>query len=386
MLSMEVRTWKTITALSVAKKLGKKKILFLTKKKAISSIMKDYSFFTDDFEILVTNYEAAHKIEDPKSFDIIVLDESHTLATFPKPSNKHKLVKKLFGTLDMILMTGTASPESYSQLFHQFFTKKNWPWEEHKNFYRWADVFVNKYEIRTSYGKATKYDKADYKKIMEGIWPMILTLTQEQAGFTTSVTEKFLTVKMTDKIYKMVAHLKKHKVIEAANEVILADTMVKEKSKIHQIYSWTIKTESWNYFILDSSKGKFIKREFEGKKIAIYYNFKAEKELLKKVFWDQITDDLDEFNSTDKNIMLQIVSWREGISLSAADFIVFYNISFSAVSYWQARDRLTTKERTENTVYWVFAEWGMWQDVYNAVSKKKKFTKNMYKEFAKRSM
>jgi len=53
---------------------------------------------------------------------------------------------------------------------------------------------------------------------------------------------------------------------------------------------------------------------------------------------------------------LQIVSGREGISLKEADYLVFYNIAFSALSYWQARDRLTTMERKFNTIYWIFTE------------------------------
>ena len=41
-LSMEVRTGKTLTALETAYNFGAKKVLFITKKKAFSSIMSDY--------------------------------------------------------------------------------------------------------------------------------------------------------------------------------------------------------------------------------------------------------------------------------------------------------------------------------------------------------
>ena len=63
--------------------------------------------------------------------------------------------------------------------------------------------------------------------------------------------------------------------------------------------------------ILDDSKAKFIKEKFKGKKIGIFYNFKAEYDLLKKVFGENLTNDLQTFNTTDKNIALQIVSGRE---------------------------------------------------------------------------
>ena len=41
-LSMEVRTGKTLTSFGVCEELGAKRVLFLTKKKAISSIEDDY--------------------------------------------------------------------------------------------------------------------------------------------------------------------------------------------------------------------------------------------------------------------------------------------------------------------------------------------------------
>ena len=40
-LAMEVRTGKTLTSLGIAEELGAKNVLFLTKKKAISSIQDD---------------------------------------------------------------------------------------------------------------------------------------------------------------------------------------------------------------------------------------------------------------------------------------------------------------------------------------------------------
>ncbi len=349
LLAMEVRTGKTFTAFETIKNYGAKKVIFLTKKKAISSIEADYAHYSDAFDITVTNYESLHKV-DPKGYDFIVCDESHTLWTFPKSSNKAKAVKNLFGNLPMILLSGTPSPESYSQFFHQFFTSNHTPFSKYNNFYRWADHYVKATLQKTSFGFAKNYKKANYEKIMEAVGHLIITVTQEKAGFSTKVNENILYVKMKPVTYELVERLKKDKVIEGEDEVILADTMVKEKQKIHQLFSGTIKFESWNTKILDDTKGTFIKERFAGKKIWIFYNFKAEKELLKAVYWDDITDDLDEFNATDKNIMLQVIAWREGISLKAADYLVYFNIWFSAVSYWQSRDRLTTMDRKENTI------------------------------------
>jgi hypothetical protein len=200
----------------------------------------------------------------------------------------------------------------------------------------------------------------------------MISYTQKQAGFESQIEEEILTVRVnTGDLCKQ---LKWDLVVEMDDEVILADTGVKLMSKLHQMYSGTVKFESGNSIVLDTSKAEFIKWKFDGQKIGVFYKFKAELDALKQVFGDQLCTDLETFDTTDKNIALQIVSGREGISLRNAEHIVFYNIDFSATSYWQARDRMTTKDRKYNKVYWVFAEGGIEKKVYRAVINKKDYT------------
>ena len=71
---------------------------------------------------------------------------------------------------------------------------------------------------------------------------------------------------------------------------------------------------------------------------------------------------------------------REGISLKMADYLVYYNIDFSATSYWQSKDRMTTKDRLRNNVYWIFSKGGIEDDIYKAVTKKKDYTLNHFKK------
>ena len=168
-------------------------------------------------------------------------------------------------------------------------------------------------------------------------------------------------------------------VIEGKTEVIMGDTPVKLMSKLHQIYSGTVKFESGKSMVLDLSKAKFIKEKFLNKKIAIFYKFKEELNAIKEVYGETISTELSVFKETDKNIALQIVSGREGISLKEADALVYYNIDFSATSYWQSRDRMTTKERLKNKVYWIFAEGGIENKIYKAVTKKKDYTLKHFK-------
>ena len=58
---------------------------------------------------------------------------------------------------------------------------------------------------------------------------------------------------------------------------------------------------------------------------------------------------------------------------------MYYNIDFSATSYWQSRDRMTTKDRKYNKIYWVFAENGIEHKIYKTVIDKKDYTLNHFK-------
>jgi len=180
--------------------------------------------------------------------------------------------------------------------------------------------------------------------------------------------------------YKLADLLKKNLVIEGKDEVILADTPVKLMMKLHQIYSGTVKFESGHAKVVDYSKAQFIMSKFKGKKIGIFYKFKQELKAIKHVFGDDITTDLKEFEDTDKSIALQIVSGREGISLKLADCLVYYNIDFSATSYWQSRDRMTTSTRLKSDVYWIFSEGGIEDQIYKAVSNKRDYTLKHFKK------
>jgi DNA-binding transcriptional regulator YiaG len=215
--------------------------------------------------------------------------------------------------------------------------------------------------------------------IQKAIQPYIITYTQKQAGFTSEVIERILTVEMNESTYDLVAKLKKDNVIEGKTEVIIADTGAKMMSKLHQMYSGTVKFESGNSMVLDKSKALFISNHFANNKIAIFYKFKEELNVIQSI--GNITTDLNEFNTTDKSIALQIVSGREGINLSAAKYIVYYNIDFSAVSYWQSRDRLTTMDRLSNEVFWIFAKGGIEHHIYKQVMAKKNFTLSTFNKY-----
>jgi hypothetical protein len=376
-LALAVRVGKTAISLETAKLYGAKNVLFLTKKKAIKSILKDYESFGYTFGLTVINNESLHLTSG--NFDLIISDEHHRCGTYPKPNKVTKLIKQRYSNLPMIFLSGTPHPESYSQIYHQFWISNYSPFKAWANFYKFAQVFVNIVQKNFGYAKVNDYSNCNYDKIKPIMDNYFITYTQKEAGFTSEVKENILRVKMKPYTYDLINRLKKDKLVQGNDELILADTAVKLMSKVHQLYSGTVKFESGKTMTIDNSKAIYIKDKFKYK-IAIFYKFKEEFETLKDVYKEELTDNLEEFNATNKSIALQIVSGREGISLSNAKYLVYYNIDFSALSYWQSRDRLTTMDRLTNDIYWIFAENGIEDKIYKSVANKKNYTLKVFEK------
>lgn len=378
-LAMEVRTGKTLTSLGIADTVKAVNVLFVTKKKAISSIEDDYQLLNPSFNLTTINYESIHKIPEIQ-WDVIICDEAHSMGAFPKPSKRAKQVKELIGKTKpfVILLSGTPTPESFSQMYHQVYGIPTNPFAHYKNFYRFSDDYVN-VRIKPIGGLQIRDYSAGHESILEMMRPFTINFSQKNAGFEVQTTEEILYVRMKDATYSLAKKLQKHLVVEGKDEVIMGDTPVKLMSKLHQIFSGTVKFESGSSMVLDLTKAEFIKNKFSGKKIAIFYKFKEELKAIKEVYGETISTELSVFNETDKSIALQIVSGREGISLRKADALIYYNIDFSATSYWQSRDRMTTKNRLHNKIYWVFTSAGIEDKIYKAVTRKKDYTLKHFK-------
>lgn len=380
-LSMEVRLGKTVTSLAICDELGDKEVLFITKLKVVPGIYKDHQMLGSKSKLTCINYESIHKI-DIASCDVIICDEAHTMGAFPKPNKRAKQIKDLIKKFKckVIFLSGTPTPESHSQIYHQFFVHPGNPFKAYINFYRWANDYV---KVKIKYigsMKVNDYTGAIKDKVFGDIRHLMISYTQEQAGFESKITETIYRIPMKDITYTLCNKLKKDLIIEGKEDIILADTGAKLMNKLHQMYSGTIILESGKRKVLDHTKATFIARMFEDKKIGIFYKFKAEWDMLKEVYGDGLTDNLDEFNATDKSIALQIVSGREGISLRNADVLVYLNIDFSAVSYWQSRDRMTTIDRKFNNIYWIFSEGGIEEKIYDTVQQKRDYTLNYFKK------
>jgi SNF2 family DNA or RNA helicase len=383
-LSLEMRVGKTLIALETANLCGAESVLFITKKKAISSIEKDFK--REDnfrFRLNVVNYEQVHKC-DPSDYDLIIVDEAHSLGKYPKPSLRTKRIRKIVGEKKLILLSGTPSPESYSQLFHQFWVSDHSPFDE-SNFYKWAKAgYVKVKEVYRNGFKLNDYSNADQTYIMELLNQYFINFTREEAGFTQSeVIEKVIKLPCPPQITQMVSTLLRDRYYAFVDGTeILCDSALKLQSKIHQVFSGTVKTETGEYKILSPYKAEFIKKHYIDTRIAIFYKFVAEGEILRKMFAGEYTEDPMAYDQFKSRIFLsQIQTGSMGISLASADILIFYNIDFSAVQYWQARSRLQTLNRiSPPIVHWLFSDIGIEHKIMNVIIKKKSYTTKYFKK------
>lgn len=380
-LAMECRTGKSITALETARRFGAKSVLFVTKIKAMGSVANDYALLSADgkpFDIEIINYESAHKKKS--SPDFIILDEAHCLGAYPKPSKRTQEVKKICEGLPVLYLSGTPTPESYSQLFHQMWVCSNSPFREYANFYKWAKDFVNVQKKYVNGFTLNDYSNADKRLIDEATRHLFISYNQEEAGFSCDIIEEDIVCPTASNIAVVMRRLKRDKVVTLSEgKTILGDTPAKLMSKLHQLSGGSVITEEGQHLILDRSKAEYLRDCFQGRKLAIFHVYQSEFDLLAEVFPNH-TDSPEEFQaSNDMTFISQIRSAREGVRLDTADAILFYNLEYSYLSYEQGKNRIVSKERTSPArVYFAVSEHGIERDILEAVRSKRDFTMSYY--------
>lgn len=382
-LAGEVRTGKTFTALFTvrdffkANGLRKAKVLFVTGKKNSPDIKAQFKETGLEFKLTIINYESIHKIDFKPDF--LILDEAHRLGKFPKPGKIARYIREHFYWIPTILMSGTPSPESYSQLYHQFWVTAMGPWNKYKNFYKWARDYVKIEKMYVGMGQTVNNYSNARKEVVEDFKQYSVSMTQQEAGFKGKVREHFHIVQAPAKITLLLSILKQRGYLDKPK--VTSDTAAKMSSHFHQLASGTIIDDDKVPRTISDYKAQFILSEFS-EHIAIFYLFKQEGEMLKKLYpnW---TNNPEEFNKDEsKTFICQVISGKEGIRLHTANCIVFFNISYSAVAYWQARARGLTRDSYCDT-HWVFSSTGIEQAVYNAVSHKKDFTTKHFETYVR---
>ena len=384
-LSMQVRTGKTFTAMHACSLYGAKRVLFVSKLKALGSIRMDYQVMQGagaGYSIEFINWESLHKVEVPEGgYCVVILDEAHTMGQYPRMNQRTEQVNAIQAGAHLLL-SGTPTPESTSQLFHQFHATGRGPWEQYRNFYEWHKVYGEPWERYINGRMVKQYNRCKDTAVLDDAKRYMISYTQEEAGFKCEVTERVERVPMPAHIATAIRLLRRDKLFHTkSGDMVVADTAVKEMQKIHQLCGGTVITESGERIVADMSKAKWVHDFAKNKKVAVFYKYQAERDALETAIGPG-SESVEYFNSIPAPaiIYLQIAAGREGVNLSTADALIMYNIDFAAVSYWQARARMQTLNRTAPAlVIWLQYEGGIESKILAAVHDKKDYTLQHYR-------
>lgn len=242
-LAGEARSGKTFTSILTTESLKDvSRVLVLTKKNAISGFNK---FIHNELRCTyyVTNYEQVKKLKK-EDYDFVILDESHSLGAFPKPSLRTKAIKELAYDKRVLLLSATPTVESLSGIFHQCFITKYNPFD-FKNFY----AFHKEWGIPSSQfiaGRELKLYNKTKPELIEAINKFSVFLTQKDAGINLQAIDELHYIDLDDRTKKMYNHLQKNKVLEIEDEfgntaTIICDSVMRLRVVLHQIESGIFK-------------------------------------------------------------------------------------------------------------------------------------------------
>lgn len=383
-LAAEMRTGKTLMSLTVAKEFSNN-ILFVTKKPAIADVQKEVERLGMEQNVTVINFEQVAKLKDQR-FGLAIVDEAHSLGAFPKPALRTKAIKEICSQVGFVIyLSGTPSPESYSQLFHQFWILPDSinPLRKFKNFYAFAKEHVNVKAKMIGHGKSIN-DYSDCKQSGVDIFERyFIRLSQQDAGFKAVGIEEEIIYCTSLSTVDQINRITRDMMLSINNQEIICKNAADVFTKVHQISSGTILCDN-GAFILSLHKVQELKKLLtDGKRCVIFTKFVAEEKLLlqSKYKIEDSTGNIDDFQQgRAKHFISNVAKASMGVNLSMADVIVFYNLDFSSKNFIQAKARLQAYAKEEKTkIVYLFTVGGLEEKIYKSLKNKESYTLSYFK-------
>ena len=378
-LSAEERVGKTFVALECIRLLKHRRVLIVTKKKALpdfeSSIVKFFEGLGVRPHTTLINYESLHRVDKRLKFDFVIVDEAHhALSSYPKPSKTAKLLQSLIYELPILFMSATPCGQSRAQLFHQLNVSKFSPFDGYKNFYEWFGEFGIPKLVWISGRQVMQYDSIREDLISPVLERYFVSFSREQAGFEFAPNDKLHYIEVPKIVEQTYKALEKDDILylpySPSKRTYTPDNITKQLKLLHQLEGGTVKLDDGEVVYLGGEfnfKIDYIKKTFgDVGSLVIFYEYIAEGELLR--------------NNFQKALILQGTSCAEGIDLSHMETLVIYSQNFSSSKYTQRRARQCNKFRDkEIEVHFLLCKGFISDLVYDCVANKhKNFTSSIY--------
>jgi len=360
------RTGKTRTAIRVAELSKAEMILVVTKKAAIEGWYSELEEVETVKNYTVVNYEQVKNLSPLIDFDLVVVDESHTIGRAGKPTQRLKDLKQHTRNKPVLLLSGTPAAETNLSYYYQF-SLSSWSPFKHRTFYDFFREWGVPNLVRINGRFQETYKKAK-PEIVNYLFPYIVTLTQEQAGIKHQARDKLHVVSLEPSTKQLIRIIKEDKITTIAGELVAFESDISERLAVHQIEYGAVKIGE-EYKLLDNSEvAEYLLRTFgDSEEVGFMCHFKSTRLKLQKCFkYAQL------FSSN---------AHAEGVDLSHLKHFVIVNSDYSGAKFIQRRDRCVNVMRlTEAVVHHIVTDGGISGAVYDTLSGKRDFTLQLYRK------
>jgi len=318
-----------------------------------------------NYEFVITNYEGLNLIADEINangkFDLIIVDEANAYKTIT--TRRWKSLASIIKPETLLwMMTGTPASQSPADAFGlaKLVNPNNVP----KFFTAWRDKVMNKV---TMFKWAPKANAADL--VHEALQPAI-RFTKAECLDLPPVITMTREVPMTPQQKKYYELLKERMLIQTGGEVISAVNAAAGVSKLLQISCGAAYTESGEVVEFDAAPRLAVLEEIleeTSRKVIIFALFTSSIDsihnyLLKKgITAEMIRGDVPASKRGDiirrfqtdpdpRVLVMQPQASAHGITLTAADTVVFYGPLMSVEQYVQCCARADRKGQTSDKV------------------------------------
>ena len=310
----------------------------------------------DHIEIWITNYDRVNRekrrLQKWKP-DMIILDESHRIKN--RKTSRSKAIHQLKAPYRLI-MTGSPMGKCISEVWSQFRFLK-------------PDIFGTYSQFQDRYlkmGGYMKFKVVGYKneeEFADKLHSVAFRVTKDECMDLPPLSYQRLYVEPDAKARAIYDEMDLNYYFEEDGEEVSVDREATKQMKLRQIVGGLVKSDNQELVHVSSMKASALEDLLEdrrGDKTVIYFSFTHEIEIARSiakrlkikylvlqgstpekeraVFEDQFQQDPDV-----EAAFIQIATGAEGMTLTAADVVVFYSPTFSYIGYVQARDRINRK-------------------------------------------
>jgi hypothetical protein len=363
-LACEERTGKTLVSILIAEQVKVKKILVLTKKKALDGWHDTLDQFKHKKDYTVTNYHQAKHLK--AEYDLVILDEAHNyISSFPTRSKMWSGINKLTRDRPLIYISATPFAQGYQLLYNQFALSSWSPWRKWKTPNSWFQEFGIPDTVWVAGRQIPVYTKSK-PECFEYAKHLFLTMTRDEIGFEHEPEDVLHFIDLQPKTVSVYNALMKSRAVKLNGWDLICDSIGKLRTSLHMLEGGVTlvtteqpkkKKPKRNYIQLgNTEKIDYIKARWgDESNVVIMYNYIAEKTKLEEHFAHAQ--------------VLQATSFAEGVDLCGYEHLIIYSQDFSTARHTQRRARQTNKIReTEIKVHFLIVKQAISDQVYQAVS------------------